>query len=151
MSIENNSQKRGIELERFLNTLFTFYDLNPKKAFSLKSEQIDGAFTFENNDYLLEAKWQQKPIETGELKKFAGTLNEKLKNTLGLFISINGFSIGAQEFTGSSARTMILMDGMDLSFVLEQRIELDQLLFRKRRHASETGKIYYPVNLILNE
>lgn len=151
LAMESNHQKRGIQLEKFLNNLFTLFDLNPKQSFTLADEQIDGAFTFENNDYLLEAKWQKKPVETGDLKKFAGTLSDKLKNTLGLFISIDGFSKGSQEFTGSNARTMILMDGMDLSLVLDQRIDLHHLLFRKRRYASETGKIYYPANLILNE
>jgi len=151
LTMENNHQKRGIKLEAFLNKLFTLFDLNPKKSFVLKDEQIDGAFTFENNDYLLEAKWQKDPVETGDLKKFAGTLNDKLKNTLGLFVSINGFSQGSIGFKGSNARTMILMDGMDLHFVLDQRIDLHHLLFRKRRHASETGEIYYPATLILNE
>lgn len=151
LTMESNHQKRGIQLEGFLNKLFTLFDLNPKKAFNLSDEQIDGAFTFENSDYLLEAKWQKKPVETGDLKKFAATLNDKLKNTLGLFVSIDGFSKGAREFKGSNTRTMILMDGMDLNLVLDQRIDLHHLLFRKRRHASETGEIYYPANIILNE
>jgi len=149
LATEQNAQKRGRELELFLNELFTLFDLEPKRSFALKDEQIDGAFTFENSDYLLEAKWQQKPIETGDLKKFAGTLSDKLKNTLGLFISIDGFSSGARELSGQNARGMILMDGMDLNAVLESRIDLHQLLFRKRRHAAETGEIYFPIAKIL--
>ncbi len=151
IAVETNAQKRGRLLEPFLNQLFTLFDLEPKKSFQLKDEQIDGAFTFEGNDYLVEAKWQKEPVETGDLKKFAGTLSDKLKNTLGLFISIDGFSSGSKEFTGSNARSMILMDGMDLNFVLDQRIDLHHLLFRKRRHAAETGTIYYPVTEILKD
>ena len=151
LTMENNHQKRGRQLEGFLNKLFTLYDLNPKKSFTLIDEQIDGAFTFENSDYLLEAKWQKNPIETGDLKKFAGTLTDKLKNTLGLFVSIDGFTVGARKFKGTNAKSMILMDGMDLNFILDQRIDLHHLLFRKRRHASETGEIYYTANQILNE
>ncbi len=149
IAIEQNAQKRGRELESFLNELFTLFDLEPKKSFALKDEQIDGAFTFENSDYLLEAKWQKKPAETSDLKKFAGTLSSKLKNTLGLCISIDGFSQGARELSGQVATGIILMDGMDLNAVLDGRIDLHQLLFRKRRHAAETGEIYYPVNKIL--
>jgi hypothetical protein len=151
LAMESNPQKRGILLESFLYKLFSLFDLEPKRSFSLKDEQIDGAFTFENGDYLLEAKWQKEPVETGELKKFSGTLNDKQKNTLGLFISIDGFSKGAVEFSGPNARSIILMDGMDLSAVLDQRIDLHHLLFRKRRHASETGEIYYPAFKIMNE
>jgi len=151
LAMESDHQKRGIQLEGFLNKLFTLFDLNPKKSFILKGEQIDGAFTFENSDYLLEAKWQKTPVETGDLKKFSATLNEKLKNTLGLFISIDGFSKNAMDFSGENARSIILMDGMDLNSVLDQRIDLHHLLFRKRRFASETGVIYLAASKILNE
>jgi hypothetical protein len=72
-----------------------------------------------------------------------------LKNTLGLFISIDGFSQGAKELSGQIATGIILMDGADLNSVLDGRIDLHQLLFRKRRHAAETGEIYYPINKIL--
>lgn len=149
LATESDPRKRGRELELFLNELFTLFDLEPKRSFALHDEQIDGAFTFENSDYLLEAKWQSRPIETGDLKKFAGTLSSKLKNTLGLFVSIDGFSKGARELSGQNATAMILMDGMDLNAVLDSRIDLHQLLFRKRRHASETGEIYFPVDKIL--
>ncbi|MCO5946621.1 restriction endonuclease [Mucilaginibacter flavidus] len=149
LATEPNVQKRGRELEGFLNELFTLFDLEPKRSFALNDEQIDGAFTFENSDYLLEAKWQKRPIETGDLKKFAGTLASKLKNTLGLYVSIDGFTQGARELSGQNAAGMILMDGMDLNAVLEDRIDLHQLLFRKRRHAAETGEIYFSVTKIL--
>ena len=38
---------------------------------------------------------------------------------------------------------MILMDGMDLMQVLEGRIRLNDMILIKRRHASQTGDIYY--------
>ncbi|MDP7290002.1 MAG: hypothetical protein QGH94_18620, partial [Phycisphaerae bacterium] len=49
-------------------------------------------FTFESTDYLLEAKWQKDPIRAADLDVLAGRLSRKLENTLGLFLSINGFS-----------------------------------------------------------
>jgi hypothetical protein len=44
---------------------------------------------------------------------------------------------------------MILMDGSDLMAVLEGRVDLQQLLLRKRRHAAQTGEIYLPITAIL--
>jgi hypothetical protein len=35
------------------------------------------------------------------------------------------------------------MDGADMMAVLENRIDLKDLLFRKRRHASDTGDIFF--------
>ena len=42
---------------------------------------------------------------------------------------------------------MILMGGMDLMQVLEGRIRLNELILIKRRHASQTGEIYYIPNV----
>jgi hypothetical protein len=151
LSAETNPHKRGRELETFLNELFYLFDLAPRKSFVLSDHQIDGAFTFENDDYLLEAKWHGEAIEAGDIRKFAAVIEEKLKNTLGLFISINGFTKGSKELSGASAKSIILMDGNDLYAVLGGYIDLGVLLFRKRRYASETGVIYFPINEILKD
>lgn len=145
LASESNAQKRGYEFEKFLNELFTFFDLYPKASFKISGEQIDGAFTFENTDYLLEAKWQKDLIEASTLYSFCAKIDGKLKNTLGLFISFNGFSPTALETKNPLFRSLILMDGMDLINVLDNKITLDELLFQKRRHAAETGEILHRV------
>lgn len=137
-----DAQKRGYELEIFLNDLFMFYDLLPRSSFRINGEQIDGAFTHDNYDYLLEAKWHSKPIERREIDIFASVIGRKLKSTLGLFISINGFVPTLNDLHYDS---VILMDSLDLIQVLENRIQLPELLMRKRRHAAETGESMFHV------
>lgn len=141
--MEQNAQKRGFTFEKFLNSLFMLFDLEPKESFRITGEQIDGAFTFDGNDFLLEAKWQEKPIDLGELYKFGGKIEGKFKLTLGLAVSINGFTADYNESKSSTMKTMLLMDGADLMAVLENRIDLKDMLFRKRRHASDTGDIFF--------
>lgn len=138
-----NSQQKGFQFEKFLNKLFTFFDLDPKSAFKVIGEQIDGAFTFDNTDYLLEAKWQEKQIIAADLYTFGGKIQGKLKNTLGLFISLGPYSSECTETGSPVLKSMILMDGMDLMQILEGRIRLNDLILIKRRHASQTGDIYY--------
>lgn len=142
-------QKRGYQLEKILKELFSLFDLDPKASFKIVGEQIDGSFTFENLDYLLEAKWQDELVRASDLYIFAEKLTRKLDNTLGLFISIEGFSEEAVSAYSGGRKLMILMDGSDLMAVLESRIDLIQLLRRKRRHASQTGNIYLKVKDIL--
>ena len=149
IAMTDNHQQRGYDLEQFLNELFILFDLDPKSSFKIAGEQVDGAFTFDNNDYLLEAKWQQKPVDAGILYKFAGVLSGKLKNTLGLCISINGFSTESTETRSEALKAMILMDGADLNAILDDRISLNEMLYRKRRHASQIGNIYLPADKIL--
>ena len=145
----DNPQQRGFSLEKVIRGLFDLFDLDPKASFKIAGEQIDGAFSFEGTDYLLEAKWQKEPVPAKDLDGLAGKLSRKLENTLGLFLSINGFSEDAIKTHASGRRLMILMDGSDLMAVLEGRLDLVQLLLRKRRHAAKTGNIYLRIHEIL--
>jgi len=56
-AMSSDAQKRGYGLEKLLNELFTLFDLDPKASFKITGEQIDGAFTFKDDDFLLEARW----------------------------------------------------------------------------------------------
>jgi len=145
IAINDNHQNRGHQLEKFLNELFTFFDLDPKSSFKITGEQIDGSFTFDNTDYLLEAKWQKKQIDAQELYGFGGKIQGKLKNTLGLYVSLEGYSVESTKTENPSVKAIILMDGTDLMQILEGRIKLTDMLYIKRRHAAQTGEIYYRI------
>ncbi len=147
----DDAQQRGYKLEKIIKELFELFDLDPKASFKITGEQIDGMFTFDNNDYLLEAKWQKDPVGIDALDAFSGKLSRRLENTLGLFISINGFSNDAIKAHSTGRRLMILMDGSDLMAVLEGRIDLLQLLLRKRRYAAQTGNIFLGIHEIMKE
>jgi hypothetical protein len=133
-----NHQARGKKFERFMNDLFKLYDLDPRAAYDLEHEQIDGAFTFRTDDYILEARWWKDPLEPKHLNDFKVKVESKAKNVLGLLVAVNGFTAGAIE-RHSTATPLMLLDGLDLMAILEGRIPLDELLLRKRRHAAETG------------
>lgn len=142
----SSPQQRGFDLEKILYELFTLFDLDPKASFRIQGEQIDGAFSLEGNDYLFEAKWQQELIGITDLDAFAGKVNRKLDNTLGLFLSINGFSSDGVAAHSIGRPVVILMTGADLMAVLEGRIDFVKLLLRKRRHAAQTGNILYHIH-----
>lgn len=142
-------QKRGYALEALMYNLFDLFDLDPKASFRVAGEQIDGSFSFEGTDYLFEARWEDSPTARAEIDAFDGKISRKLENTLGLFLSINGFSDdGVKAYSGGRS-LMILMDGAHLMAVLEGRIDLVSLLLRTRRHAAQTGNIYLRVHELL--
>jgi hypothetical protein len=146
--LSKDTQGRGYELERIMYDIFELFDLDPKASFKNTGEQIDGAFALQGTDYLFEAKWEKIPISIGDLDGFAGKVNRKLDNTLGLFLSINGFSSDAVSLHSSGRPSIILMHGADLMAVLDEQIDFVTLLVRKRRHAAQTGNIYLPVQEI---
>lgn len=143
-----NVQKRGYALEALLGELFDLFDLAPKSSFSLEGEQIDGAFHFET-EFLMEARWRAEPASPADLDRFAANIGRKLENTLGLFVSINGFTPAAVGAQSQRQPVMILMDGADLWQVLDGRISLPELLRRKRRHAATTGNVFLSANEML--
>lgn len=147
----NLPQDRGYKLERLLRDLFELFDLDPRASFRNTGEQIDGAFTFDNTDFLLEAKWQKQLVDTSDLDAFKGKIQRKLENTLGVFLAVNGYSQNAIAVHSTSRPVMFLLEGSDLMAVLEGRIDLLQLLLRKRRHAAQTGEILLPIHRILTE
>jgi len=135
-------QRRGFELERFLYDLFLLYELEPKGSFKNYGEQIDGAFTFQGTDYLLEAKWR-KQVDRGELATFCYKVETKFKTAVGLLVTIDGVT---SEAISPDFKSIIIMDGFDIMTILDGRVTLTDLLFRKRRKAIETGKIYLNFN-----
>jgi hypothetical protein len=148
--VSTNAQTRGFELERVMYDLFELFDLDPKASFRNTGEQIDGAFSLETTDFLFEAKWRQDPSSASDLDAFAAKIRRKLEHTLGVFLSINGFTPDGVQAHASGSIVLILMDGADLMAVLEERIDFVSLLLRKKRHAANTGDIYLRINEILN-
>lgn len=139
ISMIKDKQKRGFELEPFLNDLFHLYELDPKGSFKNYGEQIDGAFTFDNTDYLLEAKWKQQ-VDRGDLASFTYKVESKLKIAMGLMITMDGLT---PQAISPDFKSIIIMDGSDIMAILDGRVKLTDLLYRKRRKANETGNIYY--------
>jgi len=144
-----DKQQRGFDVEKVMYDLFELFDLDPKASFRNTGEHIDGAFSLEGTDYLFEARWRQELIGTEALDAFSKKVERKLENTLGVFLSISGFSDDGVSAHTSARASIILMDGADLMAVLEERIDFVSLLLRKKRHASQTGKIYLRINEVL--
>ncbi|EDK72900.1 hypothetical protein TM7_0001 [candidate division TM7 genomosp. GTL1] len=147
--VKLSAQERGYALEKLLNQLFALYDIDAKGPFKIVGEQIDGGFTLEDTDFLLEARWKQGLTEPKELRDFIGKVNSKLDNTLGLFISINGYEPTAKALNSGSRPVLILLDGADLMIALDDRIAFPQLLLRKKQHAARTGETFIDAATII--
>lgn len=79
---DEQAQHRGREFEPFLNRLFGLFDLEPRLAYSLAREQIDGAFTFDTDDYIVEAKWCNDRVSREQADAFDKKVERKGKNAL---------------------------------------------------------------------
>ncbi len=144
-------QKRGYAFENFLNTLFKYFNLDPHSSFKIIGEQIDGSFKFENEIYLVEAKWQNSLTNNSDLLVLYGKIDEKAKWTRGVFISYTGFTDDALvAFSKGKSTNMVGFTGQDLYLILENGINLTDALSKKIRIAAETGEFYVPIFKLFN-
>lgn len=146
----DSPHRRGFDFEKFLRELFGTFDLDPKASFKPQGEQVDGGFTLDGTHFLLEARWRKDPAVREDLDVFAAKVAAKSENTLGLFISVEGFAREGIEKHSGRQSALHLMDGGEVLAVLEGRIDLVELLRRKHRHAAMTGEIYLRADQILS-
>jgi hypothetical protein len=145
---ETDVHARGYAFESLLADLFLLFDFEPRLAYKIAIEQIDGSFTFDTDDYIMEARWRADLADRGDGDIFARKVERKGKNAVGLFISINGFT-EPFKLAYDESTPFITMDGADIYAVVDNRIRLDDLIRAKKRHANETGSCYLPASQIV--
>ena len=129
-------QKRGILLEQFMKKLFALEEIPGHGSFMRNKggEQIDGAFNLDECHYLVECKWKTEPIGEQEVDGLLGKVNRSGAQTMGVFVSINGWSHHVVNLMKQNPdKKVFLMDGDDLSAVLSGKMTVSNLLRAKRR------------------
>jgi hypothetical protein len=144
LSAEENRNAAGRSLEGLLNELFGLFGLAPRAPFRLVGEEIDGSFELDHETYLLEAKWERKPISQAPLLVFRGKVDGKSAITRGVFLSINGYTHDArQAIVVGKQPNFLLTDGNDVMRILQGAMALDEFLRRRRRLLAE-GQMSVP-------
>lgn len=146
MFSSSDHQARGYSLEDLLKELFGLFEIRYRKSYRAGGEQIDGFFTFGGFDYLVEARWRKDVPSRDDLLGFKGKVDGKIESTRGLFVSVPGFREDiVQRLRESGPANLILMDGYDLTLILEGRVSLIDALQAKADKASQEGVVYYPL------
>lgn len=130
-------QRRGFLLQDLLNRLFDLYQIPVMQSFTRNkgAEQIDGAFKLDGWYYIVECRWRKKLADIRELDGLAGNVRRSGKQTMGLFLSINGWSTNVPTLLKQNPeKTIILMDGYDLRTVLNGQADLPDFLLAKLAH-----------------
>lgn len=148
LTTDENPQKRGFLLQDLLNRLFQIYEIPVIRSFTRNdgAEQIDGAFKLDGWHYLLECRWRKKLADTRELDGLSGQVARSGRQTMGLFLSINGWSSHVPELLKQNPdKSIILMDGYDLRCVLHQDVDFRALLLAKISSLSLRGEPFLSV------
>ncbi len=137
-------RRRGRRFEEFLRNLLAADDLAPRIRIRPDGEEIDGSFVLNDRTFLLEAKWHAAPLPASSIYQFKGKVDGKLVGTLGVFISMSGFSEDAVDaLTVGKDLNVILFDGSDVEAAVDSPNGFRTVLLAKLRAAGEEGLVYF--------
>ncbi|MEW9554095.1 restriction endonuclease [Nonomuraea sp. NPDC050783] len=145
-------QRRGNRFEHVLYIMFDAADMDPRTRYRPQGEEIDGSFLHRGRPMLFEAKWTSDPVPASSLYQFRGKVDGKLTGTIGLFISMAGYSDDAVDaLVAGKTLNLILFDGFDMRKIAQPNgIRINQAIDIKLRAAAEEGTPYIPLPDIIS-
>lgn len=149
-----DQQKRGYLLQDLLTRTFDLHGVPAVRSFARNEggEQIDGAFKLEGWHYLVECRWREKLADIRQLDGLKGQVDRSGKQTMGLFLSINGWSDNVRPLLKQNPeKVIILMDGYDLRGVLSGQVDLRDFLLAKVAKLNIEGEPSLGIKEYLNE
>src|SRR6266545_1722513 len=148
LASSTDHQHRGYLLQDLLNRLFDIYQVPVTRSFTRNggAEQIDGAFKLEGWHYIVECRWREKLADIRQLDGLLGQVNRSGKQTMGLFLSINGWSDHVPALLKQNPdKCIFLMDGYDLRCALALEADLRELLVAKLAHLNIETEPFFGV------
>ena len=139
-------QKTGYEFEEWFFKLLDFFEISNRKPYVHKGRQIDGSLTVSGTTYLVELKFTRGQADTAAIDSFYKKITTKADNTMGVMVSMAGYSSVAKREASGERTPMLLLDHNHLYAVLGGIMALGDLIDRVRRHASQTGEAYLAVS-----
>lgn len=146
--------QRGYLLQDLLDRLFTLYRIPIIKSFTRNegAEQIDGAFKLEGWHYLLECRWRKKLADIRELDGVKGQVDRSGKQTMGFYLSINGWSENVPVLLKQNPdKSIVLMEGYDLRCILSGSIDLSDFILAKVARLNLEGEPFYGAKQYLDD
>jgi len=154
LAVSTEEQRRGFLLQNLLNRTFDLHAIPVVASFTRNEggEQIDGAFKLEGWHYIVECRWRKKLSDIRELDGLSGQIARSGRQTMGVFLSINGWSNNVVPLLKQNPdKGIILMGGYDLRTVLAGQVDLRDFLLAKVAKLNLEAEPYYSVVKYMNE
>jgi Restriction endonuclease len=135
-------QKAGYDFQDWFYDLLDFSEIENRRPYVHKGRQIDGSLTVSGTTYLVELKFTATQADAHDVDTFFKKVTSKADNTMGVLVSISGYSSVAREEASGDRTPLLLLDHSHLFLVLGGIMSLAEVIARVRRHASQTGEAY---------
>ena len=148
----DDPHRRGYVLQDLFTRLFTLNHIPVLNSFTRNDggEQIDGAFIMDSWHYVVECRWRAKLADIRQLDGLKGQVDRAGKQTLGIYLSINGWSKNVEPLLKQNPdKSIFLVDGADIHAVLQGAISLRQLLLGKLAALNLRSEPYASVGAVI--
>jgi len=138
------TQDGGYQFEEWFFDLAMFFDIDCRRPYKVGGRQIDGSLTIDGTTYLAELKFTNSLTDAVDVDTFMAKVTTKADNTMGLFVTMSGYTQVAIAEASRPRTPLLLVDSTHIFSVLQGLWELPELISRLRQHASQTSEAYLP-------
>ena len=142
---EVGTSKGGYAFQDWFYDFADFFDVDNRRPYNTSGRQIDGSLTHDGTTYLVELKFTGEQASVTDIDSIKSKVLDKADNTMAIFVSISGYSSVAIDGASGSRGLLLLLDARHIYLALSGGIEFKEVISRVRRHASQTGEAYLPV------
>jgi hypothetical protein len=142
---EIGTQKGGYSFQDWFYELMDFYEIQNRKPYTHDGRQIDGSITLFGTTYLVELKFTASQSDVIDIDTFYKKVTTKADNTMGIMVSISGYSSVAIKEASGSRTPLLLFDHGHIYMALSGVMSFTEIVDRVRRHASQTGEAFLNV------
>jgi polyhydroxyalkanoate synthesis regulator phasin len=145
LATQVGSQKVGYEFEKWFYDLMDYFEVDNRRPYKIDGRQIDGSVTVEGTTYLVELKFTSNQSDAPDIDSFKNKVVTKADNTMGIMVSISGYSSTAIKEASRDKTPLLLLDFKHLYMLFTGSLRFAEMVARARRHSSQTGQAYLAV------
>lgn len=132
----------GYAFERWFYDFLDYSEIENKRPYRSRGRQIDGSVTHNGTTYLVELKFTETQSDATDIDSLKSKVESKADNTMGILLSMSGYSTVAVDEASGRRTTLLLLDHGHVYLCLLGALDFGEVISRVRRHASQTGESY---------
>ncbi len=136
------TQQAGYDFQDWFYELVAFFEIVCRRPYTADGRQIDGSVTVDGTTYLVELKFTTQQADATDIDTFHRKVSSKADNTMGIMVSISGFTATALKEASGPKTPLLLFDHNHIYAVLGGSMTFEEMVCRVRRHCSQTGEAY---------
>jgi hypothetical protein len=146
LSSRLGTQQAGYDFQDWFYDVVDFFETVNRRPYVTGGRQIDGSLTLEGTTYLTELKFTNEQAAATDIDTFLAKVNDKADNTMGIMVSMAGYSSVAIQQASGKRTPLILLDYSHIYLVLGGNWTLPEVISRVRRHVSQTAEAFLPAS-----